>query len=224
VFHVKLAPDLICKAAGIDCLDEKRLALSQSFCGLVWKANSKINLVSRRGDVAREIERQFLLSMAALDLIEPAKRLNWLDIGSGGGFPGIPLAIFRPDISFVLVESIAKKAFFLERTIEALTLPNVSVTQERLTTVGPSQKVPHHSFDWVSVKAVAEWETSLQWGDSFLKPSGCLLTYKPILVRAAESRALAKHGFNMLSSTPIIDKLPEAGLHIFVLRKSDKAK
>jgi len=221
---VKLAPDLICKVAGIQDLDEKMLALSQRYCEIVLEANRKINLVSRSGDVPHTVERQFLLSIAALDLIPSNGGLKWLDIGSGGGFPAIPLAIFRPDISFVLVESIAKKAFFLERTIETLALPNVGVAQERLEPRGPSQRLAPHSFDWVSVKGVAEWEMSLRWGDSYLKPLGCLLTYKPILIRVAESRTLEEYGFKMLSSMAIIDKLPEAGLHIFVVRKCDGVK
>jgi len=133
----------------------------------------------------------------------------------------VPLAIFRPDISFVLVESIAKKAFFLERTIETLRLPNVCVTQERLDHRRRTTSVPNGAFDWVSVKAVAAWEISLEWGKTYLRPGGCLLTYKSILIRAAESRELEKHHFKMLSSMALIDRLPGAGLHIFVVRKND---
>jgi 16S rRNA (guanine(527)-N(7))-methyltransferase RsmG len=218
---VKLVPDLICKTAGIQHVDAKKLTLSQRFCEAVLEANRKINLVSRAGEAAQTVERQFLLSIAALDRIPDTGGLKWLDIGSGGGFPAIPLAIFRPDISFVLVESIAKKAFFLERTLETLRLPNVSVTQERLDHRRRATSVPNGAFDWVSVKAVAEWDTSLEWGKTYLRPGGCLLTYKSVLIRAAESRALEKHNFKMLSSMALIDRLPEAGLHIFVVRKND---
>ena len=218
---MKLAPDLICKAAGIQHIDAKRLTLSQRFCEAVLEANRKINLVSRAGEATQTVERQFLQSIAALDLIPCDGELRWLDIGSGGGFPAVPLAIFRPDISFVLVESIAKKAFFLERTIETLRLPNVSITQERLDHRRRTTSVPNGAFDWVSVKAVAAWEISLEWGKTYLRPGGCLLTYKSILIRAAESRELEKHHFKMLSSMALIDRLPGAGLHIFVVRKND---
>ncbi len=218
---MKLVPDLICKAAGIQHIDAKELTLSQRFCEAVLEANRKINLVSRAAETAQTVERQFLLSIAALELIPRDGELRWLDIGSGGGFPAIPLAIFRPDISFVLVESIAKKAFFLERTIETLRLPNVRVTQERLDHRRRAISVPEGAFDWVSVKAVAEWEISLEWGSMYLRPGGCLLTYKPILIRAAESRMLEKHNFKMLSSMALTDRLPEAELHIFIVRKND---
>lgn len=224
MFHVKLTRDLVCKAVGTKEIDERKWALAERYCELVLEANRKINLISRSGDVSKTVERQFLLSVAALDLIPGTRGLTWLDIGSGGGFPAIPLAIFRSDISFVLAESISKKAYFLERTAETLNLLNVRVAHGRLEPRGPNDKVRHNSFDWASVKAVAEWETSLQWGDSFLKPSGCLLTYKPILVRAAESRAMRKYGFKMLSSIPIIEKLPNAGLHIFVVEKESEDK
>ena len=84
---MKLAPDLICKAAGIQHIDAKRLTLSQRFCEAVLEANRKINLVSRAGEATQTVERQFLQSIAALDLIPCDDELRWLDIGSGGGFP-----------------------------------------------------------------------------------------------------------------------------------------
>jgi 16S rRNA (guanine527-N7)-methyltransferase len=220
---VKLAPDLICKAAGIQDIEEKKLALSQRFCDLVLETNRKINLVSRRGNVARQIERQFLLSVAPLGLIPTAEDLRWLDVGSGGGFPAIPLAIFRPDISFVLIESVAKKAFFLERTTEALELPNVSVTNERLAPDGSSRHALPRSFDWVSVKAVAEWETTLLWGRSFLRPRGCLLTYKPRPPCETELVLINSRGFELQSSKPVEGNAQAAKLHIVIVTESSES-
>ena len=151
------------------------------FATLVVDANRKINLVSRSGDVRGEIDRQIRLSRAILPLLPQKyldRELDWFDIGSGGGFPAIPLAIERPQDRFLLVEAIAKKAFFLERTAFELKLTNVEVLKDRIEQVIAGSIPTKRKIDIVTIKAVAGLQASLSWASEILKSDGLLVTYK----------------------------------------------
>jgi 16S rRNA (guanine(527)-N(7))-methyltransferase RsmG len=96
-----------------------------SFLGLLLRANVGVNLVSRKEAVpGLLVARHLLESLEALPLVPPpgARRLRLLDIGSGGGFPALPLLLARPDLEGVLVEAVGKKARFLENAVGALGL------------------------------------------------------------------------------------------------------
>ncbi len=96
-----------------------------SFLELLLRANAGINLVSRKEAVPEVLVARHLIdALEALPLLPPpgARRLRLLDIGSGGGFPAIPLLLARRDLDGVLVESVGKKARFLEEAVGALGL------------------------------------------------------------------------------------------------------
>jgi 16S rRNA (guanine527-N7)-methyltransferase len=96
-----------------------------SFLDVLLRANAGINLVSRRDSVPETLVGRHLLdALEALPLLPPpgARRLRLLDIGTGGGFPAIPLLLARHDLDGVLVESVGKKARFLEEAVGALGL------------------------------------------------------------------------------------------------------
>ena len=96
-----------------------------AFLELLLRANEGVNLVSRKEAVPGVlVERHLLDALEALALLPPpeARRLRLLDVGSGGGFPAIPLLLARPDLEGVLVESVGKKARFLEEAAGALEL------------------------------------------------------------------------------------------------------
>jgi len=89
------------------------------FLRLLVERNAAVNLISRR--TAEEVlARQVLPSLAALRLVPPGQPLRVLDIGSGGGFPGIPLRILRPEIRLDLVEATRNKCRFLEECVTKL--------------------------------------------------------------------------------------------------------
>ena len=173
-------------AAGLDP-DAQALDRFARFAALLTEWNDRVNLISRK-DPYSVIERHFLDSAGlavALDL-QPGARV--LDLGSGGGFPGLPLAILRPDIHLVSVESRQKKAAFQEVVVEALNLSNVSVLAQRVEQV-PAETGP---FDWVVSRAVADLETLAGWcRHLILRPGGRMAVIKgPDLDE--EVRALAK--------------------------------
>jgi len=101
-----------------------------------------------------------------------------LDLGSGGGLPGMVLAIARPDLRFVLLEATAKKARFLEETAQSLGLSNVKVKCERAELAAAPGTDLRESFDLVVARAVAALPTLLELAVPFLKVPGTLLAIK----------------------------------------------
>jgi len=93
--------------------------------------NSKINVISRK-DIDNLYEHHVLHSLAIAKLLPFQPNTSILDVGTGGGFPGIPLAILFPDCSFTLIDSIGKKVKVAEAVSNALGLSNVTCKQERI--------------------------------------------------------------------------------------------
>jgi 16S rRNA (guanine527-N7)-methyltransferase len=117
--------------------------------------NAQINVISRK-DIEELYVRHVLHSLSIHRFIQFAPGSRILDIGTGGGFPGIPLAIMQPDVNFVLVDSIGKKIKVVQEVSLALGLANVTAIHERAEKVkGP--------FDFVVSRAVAELSLLLQW-------------------------------------------------------------
>jgi 16S rRNA (guanine527-N7)-methyltransferase len=122
--------------------------------------NSQINVISRK-DLDQLYTRHVLHSLAIHKFLQFAPGSRVLDIGTGGGFPGIPLAILNPEVNFVLVDSIGKKIKVVQEVSQALGLTNVTAIHERAEKVkGP--------FDFVMSRAVAELRLLLQWSNGKL--------------------------------------------------------
>lgn len=115
--------------------------------------NSRFNLTAIK-EPEKIRSKHFLDSLTCLTIMreKPVERL--IDIGTGAGFPGIPLKIACPQLQITLVESVGKKADFCRHIIQSLGLEGVEVVQERAETIG---QMPHYreQFDWVVARAVA---------------------------------------------------------------------
>lgn len=125
-------------------LSSTQLALLARHFDLLQKWNLKMNLTSIV-DPAAIVTRHFGESLF-LAVHLPPDAATVADIGSGAGFPGLPLAVARPELTVTLVESVAKKAAFLKEA--ARPVPNVRVLRGRFEDV-------QESFDWVTLRAVA---------------------------------------------------------------------
>ena len=108
--------------------------------------NSKINVISRK-DIGQLYERHVLHSLAIAKIIQFRPGTTVLDVGTGGGFPGIPLAILFPETSFVLIDSIGKKIKVASEVASAINLLNVKAKQMRVEDV-------KDKFDFVVSRAV----------------------------------------------------------------------
>jgi len=109
--------------------------------------NAKINVISRK-DMDQFEERHLLHSLCLTFFWQPKPGQKILDIGTGGGFPGIPLAILYPEVNFLLIDSTAKKIKVVNEVAQALELKNVTAIQERAEYV-------KGTFDSVVSRAVA---------------------------------------------------------------------
>ncbi|MCS7084920.1 MAG: 16S rRNA (guanine(527)-N(7))-methyltransferase RsmG [Bacteroidia bacterium] len=105
-------------------LDEDQIARLTAYCRWVWETNQKINLVSRK-DAAHLYERHLWFSLAAVKFWRPRPGATAVDVGTGGGFPGIPLAIAFPKVAFTLLDSTRKKIERLDGMLKDLNILNV---------------------------------------------------------------------------------------------------
>ncbi|MCF7568903.1 16S rRNA (guanine(527)-N(7))-methyltransferase RsmG [Sabulilitoribacter arenilitoris] len=117
--------------------------------------NLKINVVSRK-DIDELYLRHVLHSLAIAKLIQFKEDSKLLDVGTGGGFPGIPLAILFPECSFHLVDSIAKKLKVVDEVVAGLGLTNVKTTHSRVETI-------NDTYDFIISRAVAAMPTFVHW-------------------------------------------------------------
>ena len=130
--------------------DEYQLERLAHFANLVAQKNSKVNLISRR-DVQKIIENHVFLSSLIAEFL-PSKVSKFLDIGTGGGFPGIPLAITRPAMRGILADSTTKKIEAVQEFIAKLKLNNIVAENFRVESEDFKQKYAN-SFDLVVSRA-----------------------------------------------------------------------
>lgn len=136
-------------------LSERQQSQFQLLAELYKDWNLKINVVSRK-DIEELYLRHVLhsLGIAKVQPFKPEARI--LDVGTGGGFPGIPLAILFPETHFHLVDSIGKKIKVVEEVSKGLSLQNVKITNARVETITDQ-------YDFIVSRAVAQMETFVRW-------------------------------------------------------------
>jgi len=139
------------------------------YIGLVQKWNQAINLVSR-SDINRLLERHVLDSLSVDSLLNDGKVI---DIGSGAGLPGLPLAICRPDLQFTLVERSEKKSRFLRLAKSELNLENVDCLQKDLTALDEADK----NFSTALARAVSDPVTIWRICEGRLSDNGRLVFF-----------------------------------------------
>lgn len=136
-------------------LDDNQLLQFEKLNELYQDWNLKINVVSRK-DIDEIYLRHVLhsLGIAKVQVFKPGASI--LDVGTGGGFPGIPLAILFPETQFHLVDSIGKKIKVVEEVSQGLGLKNVKVTNDRVENIDGQ-------YDFIVSRAVAQMETFVRW-------------------------------------------------------------
>jgi len=117
--------------------------------------NLKINVVSRK-DIDELYLRHVLHSLAIAKVIQFKDKSKIMDVGTGGGFPGIPLAIMFPECDFHLVDSIAKKLKVVDEVVEGLGLTNVKTFHSRVEDI-------NNQYDFIVSRAVAAMPTFVNW-------------------------------------------------------------
>ena len=125
--------------------------------GIYQYWNSKINVISRK-DIENIYVRHILHSLVIAKFVKFRKGTTILDLGTGGGFPGIPLSIIFPDSNFILVDSIKKKLIVVEEVIKELELKNVKHKWSRAENL-------NFSYDFLVTRAVAKMPLLLKWSN-----------------------------------------------------------
>lgn len=124
--------------------------------GLYRDWNAKINVISRK-DIDNLYPNHILHSLAIAKIVRFLPGAKVLDLGTGGGFPGIPLAILFPETQFHLVDGIAKKIRVCNEVIQGLGLTNVTAEQKR------AEELKKPVYDFVVTRAVAKMEKIAEW-------------------------------------------------------------
>lgn len=123
----------------------KQLEQFSQLPALYSEWNAKINVISRT-DIDHLMERHVLHALAIKKVLDPKSGARVLDVGTGGGFPGIPLAIALPHVEFHLVDSIGKKITVVKEVAQALGLTNVAASQSRMEDLkGGYQYITHRA-------------------------------------------------------------------------------
>lgn len=136
-------------------LTEDQIIKFKALQSLYEDWNLKINVVSRK-DIDELYLRHVLHSLGIAKFINFNDGSKILDVGTGGGFPGIPLAIMFPECSFHLVDSIAKKIKVVDEVVEGLGLTNVKTTNSRVEEI-------NDNYDFIVSRAVAAMPTFVHW-------------------------------------------------------------
>lgn len=148
--------------------------------------NTQINVISRK-DIDQLYIRHVLHSLAIAKFTQFEKGTSILDIGTGGGFPGIPLAIMFPECQFHLVDSIGKKIKVVQGVAKAIALTNLTAEHER------AEKVKD-KFDFIVSRAVARTKILYQWTHQKIKP---------------ENRHSIENGFILLKGGDLSEEMKE---------------
>jgi len=196
------------RALALD-LDDAQLAKLVAHLDLLDDWNSRMNLTAIR-DRPSQLTKHLLDSLTGLPHLQGGRIA---DVGSGAGFPGIPLAIVAPHVDFTLIESTGKKCRFLEHVREALELNNVEVVQARAESYKPDVR-----FDTVIARAVGPVADLVKVAGPLVVGGGLLLAMKG---RYPEQELAAKlNGWKVTAVHPLAVPGLAEERHLVELRRS----
>ena len=142
--------------------------------GLLMEWNAKINLISRKLESS---ENNIINSIFFLTKYKLENKFRLVDIGTGGGFPGIPLKILYPEARILCIDSIAKKILVVKDIIEKMDLKKITAIVGRGEVIG-LQSEYIHKYDYVTAKAVAPITEVKGFGKDFLRSNGKYILIK----------------------------------------------
>lgn len=167
---------------------------------IAWNEHTNITAITNKEEV---VVKHFTDALTLLDIIPPGAK-NIIDIGSGAGFPGIPLKIARPDMAITLVEAVGKKVEFSNHVISKLNLKNIEAVQARAEELGHDKKY-REQFDVAVARAVASLPIVLEYSLPFVKVGGIFIAQKSKGDEEINQsgKALAALGGKIIKTIPI---------------------
>jgi 16S rRNA (guanine527-N7)-methyltransferase len=164
-----------CHELGLD-LTDGQIGSFETYRRMIRQWNRLADLVSP-GDLNRLVSRHFLDALSLLRVVMPLPRARVLDVGSGGGFPGLPVKICCPGIDLTLLEPREKPLFFLRDVVTALSLEEVLLVRERAQDLHRDRR-PAEGYDVVLARALAPLERLVRICFPLVRPDGLLVAYK----------------------------------------------
>ena len=157
-------------------IDEYKIKQFKTFYEMLMEKNKYMNLtaITEEDEV---IEKHFIDSLSCSRVIELEKISSCIDVGTGAGFPGIPLKIMYPDLHFVLVDSLNKRINFLKEVVEELGLKEIDLYHGRAEDLARKPAL-RGKFDLCVSRAVAHLSVLSEYCIPFLKVNGIFVSYK----------------------------------------------
>ena len=195
-------------------LSEENLQKISAYATLLQKWNKTYNLTAVR-DAEGILALHLLDSLAVLPHLNPGQG-RLLDIGSGGGLPGIPLAIMRPDLAVTLLDSNSKKSAFQQQAVIELGLRNVTVVNARVEAFKPAQ-----AFEQIISRAFSELADFITLSRPLLTEGGRWLAMKGVLPQ--EEMARLPEGVTVRDAVRLAVPGVDAERHLIVLTRSSNS-
>lgn len=219
-----------CQALGIS-LSAEQVGQFRLYYDLLVEWNQKMNLTAIEA-FADVQTKHFLDCLAGLPIIAeevgeslpPKRTLRAVDVGSGAGFPGLPLKIVWPALHMTLIDGTGKKVTFLQEVVKALKLQDVTVVQGRAEELG-QQPAYRARFDLVTARAVARLNTLVEYLIPLCQQDGYVMAYKG--PHAAEEfmeaqRAIAALGGEVVRFAPVSVPFLAEERRVLLIKKSSR--
>lgn len=208
-----------CKQLGVE-LSEEQIHQFMTYYELLIEWNSFMNLTAIT-DFDEVITKHFIDSISLVKAIDLEKELSLIDVGTGAGFPGIPLKIVFPNIKVVLLDSLNKRLKFLDEVIKELGLENIATIHSRAEDGAKSEKL-REQFDVCVSRAVANLSTLSEYCIPFVKTGGVFVSYKA--EKVVDEMQYAEKAIEMLGGkfeNQVEFMLPDSNIYrsLFVIKK-----
>ena len=157
-------------------LTEGQICQFEQYYEYLVKKNEVMNLTAIT-EFSEVVQKHFVDSLMIRELLEPKGGEYWLDLGTGAGFPGIPLKILYPELKLVLLDSLNKRVKFLQEVIELLGLKEITAVHGRAEEMARKPEY-REQFDCCVSRAVANLASLSEYCLPFVRLGGCFVPYK----------------------------------------------